>query len=225
MAVSRATRRQFGGLGVVVAALTCAALVLSPRAVLDSVAGLSAHPWRFLAVLTVLYLARPFLLWPVSALSLTVGFVLGATYGIPVAIAGTLLSNTAPFLLARYARSDEGVVGLAAGPTERFAEAIGEFRGVVAARLAPLPADVVSAGAGLSEVSLRAYLLGTLVGESPWIAAEVIAGASMHALSVHGLRHSLALFAAATTCSALLLAGPAYRYVHREYGVGPAVGD
>ncbi|WP_436927437.1 TVP38/TMEM64 family protein [Halosimplex amylolyticum] len=220
MAVSRATRRQFGSLGAAGAALAAAALVFSPGAVLDSIAGLSAHPWRFLAVLAVLYLARPFLLWPVSALSLTVGYVLGATYGVPVAIAGTLLSNTAPFLLARYARTEDGIVGLTTRTSDRFVEATGEFRGVVAARLAPLPADVVSTGAGLSDVSLRAYLLGTLVGESPWIAAEVIAGASMHTLSVHGLRHSVALFAAATTLSALLLARPIYRFLREEYGVG-----
>ncbi|WP_415380991.1 TVP38/TMEM64 family protein [Halosimplex sp. TS25] len=220
MAVSRATRRQFGSLGAVGAALAAAALAFSPRVVLDSIAGLSAHPWRFLAVLVVLYLARPFLLWPVSALSLTVGYVLGATYGIPVAIAGTLLSNTTPFLLARYARTDEGIVGLTTRTSDKVVETVGEFRGVVAARLAPLPADVVSSGAGLSDVSLRAYLLGTLIGESPWIAAEVIAGASMHTLSVHGLRHSLALFAAATSLSALLIARPAYRYVRAEYDLG-----
>lgn len=219
MAVSRATRRQFGGLGALAAALAVGALVFSPRAVLDSVAGLSAHPWRFLGVLVVLYLARPFLLWPVSALSLTVGFVLGATYGIPVAVAGTLLSNTTPFLLARYARTDEGLVGVGTETSERFVEATGEFRGVVATRLAPLPADVVSTAAGLSDVSFRAYLFGTLIGESPWIAAEVIAGASMHALSVHGLSHSLALLAAATTGSALLLARPAYRFAREEWGL------
>ncbi|MFC7139560.1 TVP38/TMEM64 family protein [Halosimplex aquaticum] len=220
MAVSRATRRQFGSLGAVGAALAAAAVVFSPSAVLDSIAGLSAHPWRFVATLAVLYLVRPFLLWPVSALSLTVGYVLGATYGIPVAIAGTLLSNTTPFLLARYARTDRGVVGLTTRTSDRIVEATGELRGVVAARLAPLPADVVSSGAGLSDVSLRAYLLGTLVGESPWIAAEVIAGASMHTLSVHGLRHSLALFAAATSLSALLIARPAYRFVRDEYDLG-----
>ncbi|WP_123538843.1 TVP38/TMEM64 family protein [Halosimplex salinum] len=220
MAVSRATRRQFGGIGVLGAVLAVAALLFSPGAVLDSVASLSAHPWRFVAVLAVLYLARPFLLWPVSALSLTVGFVLGATYGIPVAIAGTLLSNTTPFLLARYARTEDGVVGLTTRTSDRFVETVGEFRGVVAARLAPLPADVVSVGAGLSDVSLRSYLVGTLLGESVWIAAEVIAGASMHALSVHGLRHSLALFAAATSLSVVLLARPAYRFLRDEHGLG-----
>jgi len=222
MAVSRATRRQFGGLGVAGALLACATLAFSPAAVLDWLAGLSAHPWQFLAVLAVLYVARPFLLWPVSALSLTVGYVLGATYGIPVAIAGTLLSNTAPFLLARYARTDVGIVGLTSRSSDRFVETTGELRGVIAARLAPLPADVVSTASGLSEVSFRAYLLGTLVGESPWIAAEVIAGASMHALSVHGLSHSLALFAGATTASVLLLAGPAYRFARDEWGVAVA---
>jgi len=211
MNVSRATRRQVASLGALAALFVGVSLVFSPGAVLEAVSELSTRPALFLGVLLVLYLARPFLMWPVSALSITVGYVLGVEYGVPVAIAGTLVSNTIPFLLARYLRTDEGVVGFASRSSERYVAAVGEFRGVVAARLAPLPADAVSSTAGLSNVSFGAYMLGTLVGESPWIAAEVIAGASMHTLSVHGLGHSLALFAGATAVSALLLAGPVYR--------------
>jgi len=211
MTVSRATKRQVASLGALAAVLVGVSLVFSPGAVLEWVAGLSARPFVFLGVLSVLYLARPFLMWPISALSITVGYVLGVEYGIPVAIAGTVVSNTIPFLVARYLRTDDGVIGFASRSGERYVATVGEFRGVVAARLSPLPADAVSTTAGLSEVSLSAYLLGTLVGESPWIAAEVIAGASMHTLSVHGLGHSLALFAGATSVSALLLAGPVYR--------------
>jgi len=216
MEVSEATRRQVASLGALAATLAAAALVFSPSAVLDSIAGLSAHPVLFLAVLLVAYVARPFLMWPVSVLSITVGFVLGTTYGVPVAIAGTLVSNTIPFVFARYLRTDEGVVGFASRSSDRFVETTGEFRGVVAARLAPLPADAVSSASGLSGVSFGTYMVGTLVGESPWIAAEVIAGASMHSLSVHGLSHSLSLFAGATALSVLLLAGPAYRHVRDD---------
>jgi len=211
MAVSRATKRQVTSLGALAALLFGVSLVFSPTAVLEWVSALSTRPVLFFGVLCCLYLARPFLMWPVSVLSVTVGYVLGVEYGIPVAVAGTLVSNTIPFFLARYLRTDEGVVGFTSRSSERYVAAVGEFRGVVAARLAPLPADAVSSTAGLSNVSFGAYMLGTLVGESPWIAAEVVAGASMHALSVHGFGHSLALFAGATAASALLLAAPVYR--------------
>jgi uncharacterized membrane protein YdjX (TVP38/TMEM64 family) len=218
MAVSRATRRQVVSLAVLAAALGAVALVFSPGTILSSLSSLSKRPLLFVAVLFGLYLVRPFVMWPVSVLSITAGYVLGLPWGIPVAIAGTLVSNTIPFLIARHARSEQGVLGFASRTSDRYVEMTGEFRGVVAARLSPLPADAVSPAAGLSEVSLGAYLLGTLVGESPWIAAEVIAGSSMHALSVHGLSHSLALFAGATALSGLLLAGPLYRRFARPGG-------
>lgn len=220
MDVSRATRRQLASLGGLALVLGAVALVFSPDRALDSLAGLSSRPLLFLGILLVLYLARPFLMWPVSVLSITVGFVIGVEFGVPVAIAGTLLSNAIPFLFARHFRTDRGLVGFATRSSDRIVETTGELRGVVAARLAPLPADAVSTASGLSRVSFGTYMLGTLIGESPWIAAEVIAGASMGALSVHGLGHSLALFAGATSLSALLLAGPVYRR-YADSPVGP----
>jgi uncharacterized membrane protein YdjX (TVP38/TMEM64 family) len=220
MSVSRATRRQVASLAALGAALGGAALVFSPETILKSLAHLSEHPVLFVGVIAVLYVARPFLMWPISVLSVTVGFVLGVEFGVPVAIAGTLLSNSIVFALARYARTDSGIVGVASRSGDRFVETAGELRGIVSARLAPLPADVVSSAAGLSELSFGKYLLGTLVGESPWIIAEVIAGASMHTLSVHGLGHSLSLFAAASALSALLLARPVYRRVRGDRPLG-----
>jgi len=221
--VSQATRRQVASLGGLALLLGGAALVFSPEAVLSSLASLSSRPWLFVGVIFLLFLARPFLMWPISVLSVTTGYVLGVKYGIPVAVAGTLASNTIVFLFARYARSEDGLVGFASRSSDRFVELTGELRGVIAARLAPLPADVVSSASGLSEVSLRAYLLGTLVGETPWIAAEVVAGSSMHTLSVHGLSHSLSLFVGATALSAVLLARPVYRYVREgEESTGAA---
>jgi len=216
MTVSAATRRQIASLGGLAALVGGAALVFSPGTVLASLAHLSAHPVQFLALLAVLYVVRPFLMWPVSVLSVTVGFVLGVEFGAPVAVAGTLLSNSVVFFLARGARTEHGPVGFAGRSSDRFVETTGELRGVVAARLAPVPADVVSSAAGLSGVSFRSYLLGTVVGESPWIIAEVIAGASMHALSVNGLSHSLSLFVGATVVSGLLLARPVYYHVRGD---------
>jgi uncharacterized membrane protein YdjX (TVP38/TMEM64 family) len=216
--VSQATRRQLASLCVLALAVGGAALVFSPRTVFSAIAGLSARPWLFVAVVVVLFVVRPLLMWPVSVFAVTIGFVLGVEYGVPVAVAGTVLSNTIVFLLARYARTDAGVVGYASRSGDRFVDLTGELRGMIAARLAPVPADVVSSAAGLSEVSLRAYVLGTLLGETPWIVAEVVAGSSMHTLSVHGLSHSASLLVGATALSAVLLARPVYRYVSQGDG-------
>ena len=220
MAVSRATRRQVGGLGALAVALAVGAVVFSPAAVLDSLVALSGDPWRFLGVLAVLYLVRPFVLWPVSFLSLTVGFVYGVPRGLPIAAVGLALSTAPPFLIARRVRTDEGVLGRTAGAGDRVVAATGGFRGLVAARLAPIPSDVTSSAAGLSGLAPRTYLAGTLVGETPWIVGAVVAGASMHTLSVEGLDQGIALVAAATAASGLLLAGPTYRLLRERYGLG-----
>jgi len=84
---------------------------------------------------------------------------------------------------------------------------------VLAARLSPLPADPVSYGAGFSGVSLRAYVLGTFVGEIPWVVVEVLAGTSMRTLSMEGLSASLHLLALSFALAVLVVAGPAYRHV------------
>jgi uncharacterized membrane protein YdjX (TVP38/TMEM64 family) len=221
MEVSRATRRQLASLGALGAFAAVIAVVFSPSAVLSSLSTLpETHPVAFFVVLFALYLVRPFLMWPVSALSLTVGFTLGAEVGIPVAMGLTLVSNSIPFALARHVRTDRGLLGTASESGERLVDTTGELRGVIAARLAPLPADVVSTASGLSEVSFGAYLLGTLVGELPWIAAEVIAGSSMQTLSVHGLSHSLSLVVAATVLAGVLLAGPVYRHFRETTASG-----
>ena len=214
--VSQATRQQVASLAGLALLFGGAALVFSPGAVLSSLAGLSERPWLFLGAISVLFLVRPLLMWPVSVFAVTIGYVLGIEYGIPVAVAGTVVSNTVVFLLARYARTDAGVVGFAGRSGDRFVDLTGELRGVVVARLAPVPADVVSSAAGLSGVSLRAYVVGTLVGETPWVVAEVVAGSSMHTLSVHGLSHSLSLLVGASALSAVLLARPLYRYVRDD---------
>ena len=214
--VSQATRQQVASLAGLALLFGGAALVFSPGAVLSSLAGLSERPWLFLGAISVLFLVRPLLMWPVSVFAVTIGYVLGIEYGIPVAVTGTVVSNTVVFLLARYARTDAGVVGFAGRSGDRFVDLTGELRGVVVARLAPVPADVVSSAAGLSGVSLRAYVVGTLVGETPWVVAEVVAGSSMHTLSVHGLSHSLSLLVGASALSAVLLARPLYRYVRDD---------
>lgn len=211
-----ATRRQLLGSGLAGTTVLTAAVVLSPGAVLGRLEALSARPALFVAVLAGLYLVRPLVLWPISALSVVVGYVYGLAVGIPVALAGAVLTSLPPFVLARYVRTDAGLFGAVGQRGERLVEVTGAVRGIVVARLAPLPADPVAYAAGLSQLSLGTMLLGTALGELPWVVTAVLAGSSMRTLSVQGLGAGLPLVVGATSLSLLVLAGPAYRHLRGQ---------
>ena len=212
--MEKSTRRQLGGVAVFAVLVVVASLVLSPRRLLEEVAHLSAHPIQFGLALLVLYLVRPLFAWPISPISALVGYVLGLRYGIPVALVGATLTTIPPFLFARHAgRSGGGLFARLNDAGRRFISVTGATRGVLAARLSPLPADPVSYGAGFSGVSTRAYVLGTFLGEIPWVFVEVLAGASMRTLSTEGLSAGLHVLGASFAVAILLLAGPAYRHV------------
>ncbi|WP_026190234.1 TVP38/TMEM64 family protein [Halomicrobium katesii] len=212
--MKQSTRRQLGGVVAFAALVVVASLELSPRQLLDEVAHLSAHPLQFGAALLVLYLVRPLFAWPISPISALVGYVLGLRYGIPVALVGATLTTIPPFLFARYAgRSGGGLFARLNDAGRRFISVTGATRGVLAARLSPLPADPVSYGAGFSGVSTRAYVVGTFLGEIPWVFVEVLAGASMRTLSTEGLSAGLHVLLGSFAVAVVLLAGPAYRHV------------
>jgi len=96
----------------------------------------------------------------------------------------------------------------------------GHGEDVVAARLAPIPADAVSCAAGLSAVPPRSFALGVLVGELPWTVAAVVVGNSLSTITARGLGGvGLPLAVATTAAAVLLLAGPAYeRFGNRSTG-------
>lgn len=210
------TRRQLAGSALVLGVVVAATVLLSPARVLAELAALSQRPVLFGAALVVLYLARPFFAWPVSVLSGLVGFVLGVTYGIPVALVGAVVTCLPPFLFARYVEDGAGVLGKLGRAGRRIVEVTGATRGVLAARLSPVPADPVSYGAGVCGVSTRAFVVGTFFGEVPWVVLEVLAGASMRHLSIEGLDAGLHVVFASGAVAVLVLAGPAYRHVSRD---------
>jgi uncharacterized membrane protein YdjX (TVP38/TMEM64 family) len=206
---------QLGATATVLVAVAVAALVLSPAGVLGAISELGNRPVLFGSALLVLYLVRPVVAWPVSPISALVGYVLGVWVGVPVALAGAVLTCIPPFLLARYVGSPEsaGPVGWLCETGQQVVGVTGATRGVLAARLSPVPADPVSYGAGFSDVSPRAFLVGTAVGEIPWVVLEVLAGASMHHLTMDGLSAGVHLLVLSAVVSVLVLAGPAYRHV------------
>jgi uncharacterized membrane protein YdjX (TVP38/TMEM64 family) len=211
--MQRATRRQLFGLVVGGGAVLAAAVALSPETFLRWAASLSARPLLFGAVLVGVYLCRPFVLWPISAVSVVVGYVLGFWVGVPVALAGAVLTSLPPFVVARVLRTDDGVFGYLGDAGDRLVATTGALRGVVATRLAPLPADAVAYATGLADVPVRTMLLGTAIGELPWVVAAVLAGHSMHRFVLTGLDAGLSLAVGAAVLAVLLVAGPAYRHV------------
>jgi uncharacterized membrane protein YdjX (TVP38/TMEM64 family) len=203
------TRRQFAGMALLGGVVATGALLLSPERFLSALAAVGARPAVFLPLLAAGYLLRPAVAWPISALSVVVGYVYGIP-GIPLALAGAVLTCFPPYLLARRARTDAGVLGRVGDSGRRYFRATGDLRGLVVARLVPLPADSVSYAAGVSGIGLGTYALATAIGETPWVTGAVLVGASMERLAVN--RSAGPWFVVgAVVLAALLLAGPAYR--------------
>ncbi|MCT9095882.1 TVP38/TMEM64 family protein [Haloarchaeobius sp. HME9146] len=162
----RASRRSV----LVVLALVSVAIV--GRTLLKGdVSGLVAaveNDYVFLLALVLAYLVRPFLALPVSLFSLIILLRFG-WLGFPIAIVGTVFTSMPPYLLAQRYEGDSAILG-------RFRElgsdafgATGDLRGMIAIRLTPTPADVVSYGAGLSNVPTGSFALGTAIGITPWV--------------------------------------------------------
>jgi uncharacterized membrane protein YdjX (TVP38/TMEM64 family) len=208
-----ATRRQLLGVACLVAVAGGAALLFSPARVVGGLENLATRPLLFFVALAALYVVRPFLLWPVSSIAVVLGYVYGPTLGLPVALAGAGLSGLPPFLIARYVDSDAGLFGSLADSGEQVTATVGEFRGVLAGRFSPVPGDVVSYAAGLSGVSIGAFVTGTLVGEVPWALVAVLAGNSMRTLSPSGFALGPNAALAIGGLAVIVLAGPVYSHL------------
>ena len=207
-----AVRRQLAGFALAAALLVAAGVLVSPEAVLRRLGSVADDPVRFAVLLAALHLVRPFLAWPVTLLAVVVGYGYGVALGLPVAIAGTVCTSTIPYLFARYLRGGGGLLGWLGDSGRALFDATGSTRGVVSARLMPIPSDVASYAAGVSGVALRPFVVGTAVGELPWMTVAVLAGDSMATLSAAGLEAiGPQLIVAAALAAVLLLAGPLYR--------------
>lgn len=202
-------RRHLAALALVGVVALLAALT-SPEQALDRLRGVVFSPY-FPAVLVALYLVRPFLGWPITLVSALVGYRYGVVVGFLVALPGTAFTSLPAYLLAGEFAGEDGLLGRAADGGRRFFDAAGDLRGLVAARLAPTPAEPVSGAAGLAGVSVPVFVVGTMVGEVPWTAAAVIAGASLERFAAGAVPADPLLVVAGVLAAALLLAAPAYR--------------
>ncbi|SDJ83256.1 Uncharacterized membrane protein YdjX, TVP38/TMEM64 family, SNARE-associated domain [Halovenus aranensis] len=217
--MKRATVRQLVGLGGLGGLAAAAALLFSPGTVIAELEALATRPLLFGLALVAVYLVRPFLLWPVSSVALVLGFLYGTAVALPLALAGAALTALPPYLVGRYAKTDIGLFGALGSSGEQFVETVGEFRGVVAARFSPVPGDPISYGSGLSGVSLKPFLAGTVIGEVPWALVTVLTGASMRTLSVSEFSLGPELVVALAGLAILILAGPLYRTLKQPQAV------
>ncbi|WP_135535735.1 MULTISPECIES: TVP38/TMEM64 family protein [Halostella] len=205
-------RRTVAGF-VLLGAVVAAGLFSSPEATLRAASRAAADPFLFAVVLVCLYLARPFVAWPTTAVAIVVGYGYGIALGVPVALAGAVLTSMPPFLGVRRFAGDAGFWGRLGDAGDRFFDSAGHVRGVTVARLLPVPADAVTCAAAASGVSLPAFAVGTVLGELPWTVAAVAVGSSAERVATQGLGEvGFPVVVAAVAAAGLLLAGPAYQY-------------
>ncbi|MFB6152836.1 MAG: TVP38/TMEM64 family protein [Halodesulfurarchaeum sp.] len=206
-------RRAAIGLGLL--ALLGVGLVLSPDIVLAHLRWILASPW-FPLVLLGLYLVRPFLAWPITFLSALVGFQYGVVLGLPIALTGVVGTSLIPYAAGRHFDPGGRILSRFVGGSQRYFRTAGTIRGVIAARLAPTPAEPVSAAAGLGDVPVSHFVLGTLLGELPWTVAALAVGHSLQTFAVSAVRIDLRLVIAGFAGAALLLVRPAYRLLRES---------
>jgi uncharacterized membrane protein YdjX (TVP38/TMEM64 family) len=206
-------RRSRVGVGLAFVAVLVAAVLVAPDVALRWLSWVVADPLRFGVALLLVAVLRPLVAWPTTLLAVAAGYGYGLV-GLPYAVALITLTSVPPFVLARRVGGESWV----AAQGGRVVTEAGDLRSVVASRLLPAPSDVVSVAAGVSGVSLPAFVVGTAVGELPWAVVGVVAGASLDSLADASLGTvDLRLVAAMGLAAAALLAGPVYRaFVARE---------
>jgi uncharacterized membrane protein YdjX (TVP38/TMEM64 family) len=222
---SRSALGRYAVAGVVVAALAAVALLVSPEAALSRLRWLATDPLRFGVAVVALAAVRPLLAWPTTLLAVAVGFGYG-WIGTPFALALVVGTALPPYALARAGRlrlrdgsepgsepgAERGVADRFCRTGERFAAESGSVRAVAGTRLLPLPSDAVTVGAAAAGVGVRPFLIGTALGELPWVLSGVAVGASLDRLAADGasLVDPVVVLGVAAV-GALVLAGPLYR--------------
>ena len=216
-----ATRRRIVA-GAAVTLVLAGTLLTSPEAVLSRGAWLVEDPVRLLIAAVAFAAVRPLVAWPTTLLAVLLGYGLGLA-GFPIALALVTLTSVPPFLFARRLGADGDVAAAGAA----FVERAGGVRSVVISRLMPAPSDVVSVAAGVAGVRLPTFLVGTAIGEIPWVLAGTLVGLSAETLTA-GTVADVAdprLVAAAALAAALLLAPTAYEWVVERRVESEGVGN
>lgn len=166
--------------GLLVAAFWLVSSLLGespPELLVDALQGLALSPFAALWLIAV-YLIRPFLLLPVTFLTVFSGFLFGAGLGIAYALVATLVSSVVVYGLARFV-SGHSRKPAPAGSLARRLQQHG-FETVLTTRLIFVPGDLINYLSGALRVPLGAFVLATLIGGTPGLVMGVFAGTSIH---------------------------------------------
>ena len=156
---------------------------------------------------------------PRNVLSMATGAVFGLWWGFVLAYAGAVLGAVAAFCAARW-MGREAARKLGGQRFARLNTKLGsrELTAVLTARLAPLiPFAAFNYLAGLTQISFRGYVVGTVVGIVPGTAVYVAVGA--YAVSASDSWSTRAAVAGvALVLAAILLARPFARWAKALQG-------
>jgi uncharacterized membrane protein YdjX (TVP38/TMEM64 family) len=135
-------------------------------------------PYAALAVLGVWVVATPSLVSG-AVLAAAGGMLLGPLEGSIVTVTGLTLGATAAFCIGR--RLGGNALSKSGGRTQTVVTALEQrsFRSVLCLRAAPaMPATLISYGAGMSRIPLRAFVLATAIGGAPRGIAYAVLGSN-----------------------------------------------
>lgn len=132
-------------------------------------------------VYIALYIVRPLILFPSTALTLAGGFVFGPVWGVLYTILASNASSTVAYLVGRFFGEglfkDDGSDGL----IQRYARRMRQnsFETVMTMRFIFLPYDAVSYLAGFLKIRYWPFILATALGSVPGTMAFIGFGASV----------------------------------------------
>lgn len=159
---------------------------VDPQRVADGLSRFSGSPWAPLVVVAA-YLVGNALLFPNIALNLGVILVFGPGWGVPAALAGTLLAGVAAFLLGSALGRDR-INRLEHPGLRRGLSMVRDsgLPGMVLLRLLPIaPYPLVNLMLGAGGVTLRVFTWGTLFGVLPSLLAMGVFGLQLDRMLDH----------------------------------------
>ncbi len=185
--------RARGRVRILIAVVVVAGIALAMKAVgfqqllLDLVSWIRGAGWLGIVAYALAYVAATVLFVPGSVLTLGAGFAYGVGVGTAVVWIAANLGATLAFLLGRTLA--RGFVATRVEGSPRFAaidRAVGRegLKIVLLTRLSPVfPFNLLNYAFGLTRVSTRDYVLGSLVGMLPGTAMYVYLGSLITSLS------------------------------------------
>lgn len=186
--------------------------VESAQSLVDSARG----SWWAVFAFVLASAIRPFLLVPVSILTVAMGIVFGAVVGLLVALLGAAAAAVVGYLVG--GAFSPGVLrdGRLATWTARLRDR--SFETVLVLRLMFVPYDLVNYAAGYLRIRWWPFIAATMIGTLPGMVAFVLLGASIADLrqGLEGIDPVVLLVSLGLILGGLLVA----RAVRRRTGVG-----